>query len=214
LTGMAAHPCIAVTAVTAQDDAGVQAVHPVPPDVVAAQIRAAGRVDAIKLGMLVNADTIGAVAAALPRAPLVIDPVLRSSSGAALLDDAGLGALLSLLVPRATVLTPNLPELAAIADRDGAPDHSAARRALFARGCKALLVKGGHAPDRDFCEDRLYLPDGTMRRFRGPRLAGTLRGTGCQLGSALAVALAGGAALPDAVARARDGVARRFATQA
>lgn len=218
VSGMGAHGCIAVTAVTAQDDAGLLAVHPVPPDMVARQIRAAGDVGAVKLGMLRGADTIRAVAAALPSAPLVIDPVLRTSSGGALLDGAGLNALLTDLLPRAAVLMPNLPELDAIGACLGTAclgtrGRDATIAALLGRGCGALLVKGGHADDPGTCTDRLFLPGAAEQRFSGPRLPGTLRGTGCQLASAVAAGLAAGEALPAAIRRARALVADRFAAR-
>lgn len=213
---LGAAPCVAVTAVTAQTDAAVHAVHPVPCNDVAAQVRAAGRVDAVKVGMLGAADIVVSVAQALPSAPLVLDPVLVSSSGYALLDDAGLDALISGLLPRTTVLTPNLPELRVLSARLGIAEHADEGdgvRALIRRGCGAVLVKGGHAQAGSFCEDRLYLASGEMLRFRGPRFGTALRGTGCQLASAIAVALARDVDLGMAVSEARALVASRFRAQ-
>ncbi|WP_054301666.1 bifunctional hydroxymethylpyrimidine kinase/phosphomethylpyrimidine kinase [Gemmobacter sp. LW-1] len=205
-TGMGAHACIAVTAVTAQTDAGVLASHPVSPETVAAQIRAAGRVDAVKIGMLASAAIVEAVAAALPQAPVVLDPVLASSSGHPLLDPQGVAALLRLLLPRVTLLTPNLPELQALTT----PGLEAAQvQTLRDRGCAAVLVKGGHAETAD-CEDRLYAARRGPHCYSGPRYPASLRGTGCTLASAIAVALARGEPLPRAIGTARDVLRARF----
>ncbi|MCB2130543.1 MAG: hydroxymethylpyrimidine/phosphomethylpyrimidine kinase [Rhodobacteraceae bacterium] len=211
--GMGAETCIAVTAVTAQTDARVTAVEMMPPALVAEQIRAAGGVDAVKIGMLGSAPSVAAVARHLPDAPLVLDPVLASSSGRALLDGPGLGALIADLLPRTTLLTPNLPELRRLARHLGVGDEgdeAAAVRALLSRGCGAVLVKGGHAGPGPFCEDRLYLADGTIRRFSGPRHDIALRGTGCQIASAIAVGIARTGDLRAAVHEARSLVMERF----
>ncbi|OWU67059.1 hypothetical protein ATO2_16720 [Roseovarius sp. 22II1-1F6A] len=210
---MGAETCIAVTAVTAQTDAAVTAVHPVPPHEVAAQVRAAGRVGAVKIGMLGSAEIVAAVANALPAAPLVLDPVLGSSSGHALLDDQGIDALISDLLPRTTLLTPNLPELQRLSHRLGLGEHvdeATCVSALIARGCQAVLVKGGHAVPGSYCEDRLYLARGAPRMFRGPRYETSLRGTGCQLASAISVTLGEGGDLYAAISKARSLVMSRF----
>lgn len=203
----------AVTAVTAQTDAGVRAIHPIPPETVAAQIRAAGEVGAVKTGMLVDVATVRAVARSLPRAPLVVDPVLAASSGRALLDAAGITALIEHLIPRATLLTPNLPEFARLTRHLGA-DGSEAQgiRALLALGCGAVLLKGGHARG-ETCEDRLFprsAPDDPIR-FSGPRHPVSLRGSGCRLATAIAVRLAAGEGLAAAAADARRTLDTAFA---
>lgn len=203
---------VAVTAVTAQSVTEVSAVHPVPPEVVAAQIAAAGPVAAVKIGMLGTTPIVEAVAAALPDVPCVIDPVLRSSSGRDLLDRDGLDLLLACLVPRATVITPNLPELAALADRLGltARDERTCVDALLGRGCHAVLVKGGHSKHPDISEDRLYIGDAPPLSFAAPRIGMTLRGTGCQLASAIASYPLRRDNLPEAVAAAKSRVQSRF----
>ena len=119
LTRLEARALCAITAVTAQSDASVRAVQVVPAELVRAQIAAAfatARVDAIKIGMLATAATVQAVAASLPAdgPPIVLDPVLVATSGGELLDRGGREALRTLLLPRATVLTPNIPEAAAL----------------------------------------------------------------------------------------------------
>lgn len=213
--GMGAETCVAVTAVTAQTDARVSAVRLMPADLVAEQVQAPPHVDAIKIGMLGSAPVVAAVARCLPNAPLVLDPVLASSSGRALLDDPGLEALVADLLPRTALLTPNMPELRMLSRRLGlgpGSDEAACAQALMRRGCKAVLVKGGHAAPGALCEDRLYLGDGTVERFSGPRYGFSLRGTGCQIASAIAVALCAGNDLPTAVSLARRNVLARFQT--
>jgi hydroxymethylpyrimidine/phosphomethylpyrimidine kinase len=206
---------VAVTAVTAQSDGRVAAVLPMPPELVAAQIglAAEGGISAAKLGMLANGAVVRAVASTLPLGVLlVLDPVLQASSGGPLLDEAGCLAMLGLLLPRTSVLTPNLPELGILACRLGlaaAPEAEVAT-ALLARGVGAVLVKGGHDSAADFCEDRLYRPGQAVARFRSRRWPGTLRGTGCQLASAIAVGLSAGLGLAEAVAGGKSQIEKRF----
>jgi len=214
-TQMGAETCIAVTAVTAQTDAALSAVHRVPPKEVAAQVRAAGRVGAVKIGMLGSAEIVAAVAEALPSAPLVLDPVLVSSSGHALLFEPGMDTLITNLLPLTTLLTPNLPELRMLSLRLGLGenvDEGTRVCALIERGCRAVLVKGGHAEPGLYCEDRLYLASGALQIFRGPRYDFSLRGTGCQLASAISVSLGDGGDLHTAVSKARTLVMSRFHT--
>lgn len=210
---LGAEACLAVTAVTAQTDEAVHAVRLMDPADVALQVKAAGEVGAVKIGILGSAEVASAVAEVLPSVPLVLDPVLASSSGAALLEEKGVDTLIAELLPRTTLLTPNLPEFEMLAARLGIAEYAEEGervRALIRCGCGAVLVKGGHAEDADFCEDRLYLPSGELTRFRGPRFGFPLRGTGCQLASAIAVGLAKGVDLGTAVEDARASVASRF----
>lgn len=217
-TQLGARYRVALTAVTAQSDQRVSAVHQVPVAVLADQIAIAAEsgLGAIKIGMLGWADTVIAVARSLPEVPLVLDPVLCASSGRALIDSAGLAAVLRHLVPRATALTPNLPELAVLGAALGL-GHDAAEAdivtGLLALGCGAVLVKGGHAADPALCEDRLYQPGLPPQRFSAPRLPGTARGTGCELASALAIGLARAQPLETAVERAKALVLARLALQ-
>lgn len=203
---------VAVTAVTAQTDRAVTAIQPVAPEVVAAQIAAAGPVGAVKLGMLATGAVARMVAAHLPAAPLVLDPVLIASSGGALLDAGGFVVMLTELLPRAALVTPNLPELTALARGLGCLDVDEAGQvaALLRTGCGAVLVKGGHADDPKISEDRLYQSGQPPATFGARRVATTLRGTGCQLASAIAGRLAQGDDLTTAVAAAKAQVQRRF----
>ncbi|MGH8261627.1 MAG: bifunctional hydroxymethylpyrimidine kinase/phosphomethylpyrimidine kinase, partial [Steroidobacteraceae bacterium] len=158
LADLGADALCAVTAVTAQSDRRVAAVHPVPPDIIRSQIEAAFETrapDVVKIGMLVDRRTVEVVAAALESFALgsgliVLDPVLVSSSGGILLDDEGLAVLRERLLPRVTLLTPNVPEAAALLDEKPAASASAldaqAQR-LLDLGPRAVLLKGGHAPE-------------------------------------------------------------------
>jgi len=204
----------AITALTVQNTTGVQAVHPVAPELVAAQVDAVLDdlpIDAVKLGLLGSADTVRAVAASLARGahgPLVLDPVLRASDGTGLLNTAGLVALRETLLPLADVLTPNLPEAAALlawpADEVRA-DPERACRALLELGPRAVLLKGGHAGGSQ-SEDLLW--DGAeLVRLSARRIdSRNTHGTGCVLSSALAAHLARGASLHDAARGAKTTV--------
>ncbi|WP_460275395.1 bifunctional hydroxymethylpyrimidine kinase/phosphomethylpyrimidine kinase [Celeribacter sp. ULVN23_4] len=210
---MGAETSIAVTAVTAQTDANVSAVQMMSPELVGEQVKVASCVDAVKIGMLGAAPVVRAVARGLPDAPLVLDPVIASSSGRVLLDNTGIDALISDLLPHTTLITPNLPELRMLSDRLGLRDDSdegTCVEALLACGCGAVLVKGGHAELGSLCEDRLYQANGDMQIFSGPRYDFSLRGTGCQIASAIAVTLAQNRDLPEAVRQARALVMLRF----
>jgi len=203
--------CTAITAVTAQDTGAVYRVDVLPAAAVAAQMRAVLGdlpVRAVKTGMLARAEIVRAVAEVLgehPHVPLVVDPVLRSTSGRALLDAAGAAALRKTLLPRAALVTPNLPEAAALLGPAGAARASSPREAAPALADAlgvAVLVKGGHAPRGPaessapgVVEDALALPGrGVVEVFAAPRVESrATRGTGCTLASAIAANLALGA---------------------
>ncbi|MBF0864229.1 MAG: bifunctional hydroxymethylpyrimidine kinase/phosphomethylpyrimidine kinase [Gluconobacter potus] len=206
---------IAVTAVTAQTDREVLAVEPVSPEMLAAQIDAAleGGIGAVKIGVLCNAALIRSVAGRLPDVPIVLDPVVCSSSGHALLEPEAIITLIDLLLPRATVLTPNLPELAALKSAlqmNSASEHIDIVKAILERGCQSVLVKGGHDGHPELSTDILYQEALPSLSFCSPRYQFDLRGTGCHLASGLAAALAEGKTLPEAIKVARHGLAERF----
>jgi hydroxymethylpyrimidine/phosphomethylpyrimidine kinase len=195
VTMLGGHAMTAVTAVTAQNTIGVQAVHPIPTGMVVAQIESCIGdigVDAIKIGMIGSAETANAVAGLLEGlgVPIVFDPVMVATSGAPLADAPTIAAF-ARLVARATVVTPNLPELAAL----GGEALLAARA--------AVLVKGGHAEGEQLT-DRLVDASGEIARWSDLRIdTRHTHGTGCTLASAIAVGLGEGMALVDAIARAR-----------
>jgi hydroxymethylpyrimidine/phosphomethylpyrimidine kinase len=211
VTALGGYAMTAVTALTAQDTTGVHGVVPVEPGFIRLQMRAVlGDLgaDVVKTGMLGDAAAVAAVAETLsalaPGIPLVVDPVMVAKGGATLLSIDAVAALKALLLPQATLLTPNLPEAEAllgypIADVD---EMQAAGRELRAQGAAAVLVKGGHlAGDRLF--DVLVGPDG-VEIFEGARIATRhTHGTGCTLASAIATGLGQGLRLSMAVTRAR-----------
>jgi hydroxymethylpyrimidine/phosphomethylpyrimidine kinase len=210
VTALGGYAATAITAVTVQNTLGVTAVHPIPPEVIAAQARAVlGDIgaDAVKTGMLGDVVTVELVARLLDEAqvPAVIDPVMVAKGGAALLAEAAAGAVRSLLIPRAAVLTPNAPEAAALTGLavTTTDDLRRAGAALLAAGAGAVLMKGGHVPG-DRVVDVLMTPAGETA-FEGERIESRhTHGTGCTLASACAVGLAQGLPLVEAVARAWD----------
>ena len=208
ITALGGYAASAVTAVTVQDTMGVRAIHPIPPPIIAAQIRAVLAdigADAIKTGMLGDAAAIEAVAEALadwPDIPLVVDPVMVATSGAALI---GVGALhpLRQLIARAALVTPNAPEAEALTGIAvaTADDLRRAGERLLTSGVRAVLMKGGHVPG-DSVIDLLMTPAGETI-LEGPRIVTRhTHGTGCTLASACAVGLAQGLSLEQAVTRA------------
>ncbi len=214
LAQLHAEALCAVTAVTAQSDAELSAVHLVPPQVVRAQIETAlssGRVRAVKIGMLGTGETVAAVAAALAAhaaLPLVLDPVLAATSGGALLDAGGRQALCGLLLPKVLLLTPNIPEAAAllgVAPAASVEQLQQQGQALLARGLHAVLMKGGHGAGAE-ATDVLLMRGAAPRTFTALRLARGRRGTGCVLSTAIAAGLAAGLELTEACARAKGQV--------
>jgi hydroxymethylpyrimidine/phosphomethylpyrimidine kinase len=204
------HGMTAITALTAQSTVGVTGIHPVPGDFIVAQVRAVAEdigVDAVKIGMLGTADTVRAVRAALdqlePGTPVVLDPVMVAESGAVLLDEDARAAIAEELLPRVTVITPNLPEARVLAG-DGEPEDLVRR--LHALGPEAVVLTGGH---RAAATDLFYDGD-TLEHITGERHPdGAAHGSGCTHSSALAAHLALGAT-PLEAARA----AKRIASEA
>jgi hydroxymethylpyrimidine/phosphomethylpyrimidine kinase len=202
------HGMTAITAITVQNTVGVSAVHPIPPEIIIGQVRAVSQdigVDAVKIGMLGDRVTIEAVARAvheLPATtPVVLDPVMVAESGAQLLDPAARDTLIELLVPRATVVTPNVAEAQALAGALDEDDIAALARRIHALGPDAVVVTGGHreeAVDLFFAGERpVELP--------GPRHpGGAAHGSGCTHSSVLAARLAHGDELLEAARAAKD----------
>lgn len=209
---------VAVTAVTVQTHHGVQHVDAIPPERVAQQMRAAlkaNHVDAIKIGMLATAATITAVASVLtdhPDIPVVLDPVLASTSGGVLLAPNAKASLHRLFL-QCALITPNLPELSYLtASAGGEPTEDAIAQAqeLVAAGVQAVLIKGGHGDGLESV-DILVQAGHAVERFAAPRLAASMRGTGCMLASAIAARLAFGDNLVTAVSAAKAFVHDRLA---
>ncbi len=189
------HGTTAITALTAQNTVGVEDVHAVPPEFIRAQVRAVAAdlgVDAVKIGMVGTAAAARAVAAALDElpgdVPVVLDPVMVAESGAALLDEDAREALVAELVPRASVVTPNLAEARVLAGSAEGPEE-ALPAAVAALGARCVVVTGGH---RAQAAD-LFFDGETLTAIPGPRHPdGAAHGSGCTHSSALAAGLARG----------------------
>ena len=209
VTMLGGHAMTAVTAITAQNTTGVSAVHPVPTEMILAQIEAVIAdigVDAVKIGMIGGAFAAEQVASRLerlkaeqPGLPIVFDPVMVATSGSPLADETTIAAF-GRLMDVATIATPNLPELKRLTSEED--PVSAALHLVGQHGC-AVLIKGGH-DEGEALADALIETD-NMTSWQGQRIDTTsTHGTGCTLASAIALFLAQGASLADAVARARE----------
>jgi hydroxymethylpyrimidine/phosphomethylpyrimidine kinase len=206
-----AHGMTAITALTAQNTTGVDAIVATPPEMIVAQVRSVASdigVDAVKIGMLGDEPTIDAVVESLDLieqyrrgVPVVVDPVMVSESGATLLEPNAKAALIERILPRATVVTPNLWEALELAGRSGDVRSEELGEAILALGPRAVIVTGGHVNDG---ADVLVDDDGAIR-IDGPRYPdGAAHGSGCTHSSALAALLARGMDLPDAARWARE----------
>lgn len=201
----------ALTAITAQNTIGVTAVQALSADLVTAQIEAVAgdmKIDAVKTGMLASSAIVEAVAAAIQSLELpsvVVDPVMIAKSGDRLFDEEALAALRSELLPRARVVTPNVPEAEVIAGMriTSLDDAREAARRIHKLGAASVVIKGGHLPG-DEAIDLLF--DGrTFAEYRTPRIdTRNTHGTGCTFASAIAAYLALGHTLPEAVGKAKE----------
>jgi hydroxymethylpyrimidine/phosphomethylpyrimidine kinase len=208
-----------VTALTAQNTKGVAVIHLVPPAFVTAQLDAVFSdldVTAVKIGMVAQLAAIDAIVAGLVRwSPkhVVLDPVMVATSGDRLLDVDAVAALRTKLIPRASLITPNLPEAAALLDEAVAESEAAIEsqgRLLLAMGCRAVLIKGGHGQGAE-STDYLFSGDGIVA-FAAPRIATqNTHGTGCSLSSAIAAGVAKGEDLETAVRHAKTWISAAIA---
>jgi hydroxymethylpyrimidine/phosphomethylpyrimidine kinase len=208
LASLGCHPLSVLTAVSAQDTRGVEALLAIEPEWITRQARlvlADIPAAAFKIGVLGSARNAQAVAAILarhPRTPVVLDPVLASARGDPLSDSETVQAVRSALLPLTTVLTPNSTEARRLTL--AAPDAglAACARTLTELGCKYVLITGTHEPGADVV-NTLYGASGKLREDRWPRLAGEYHGSGCTLASAVAAFIAKGLAVEDAVREAQ-----------
>jgi len=208
-----------ITALTAQNTQGVRGIHPVPSDFVTAQMDAVFDdldVAALKIGMVAELSIIEAIAAALSRwtpAHIVLDPVMVATSGDRLLSSDAVSALRRHLIPKASLITPNLPEAAALLEEPIASDETSITnqgRRLLAMGAAAVLIKGGHGQGAESI-DYLFVGGG-VTALPAPRIATkNTHGTGCSLSSAIAAGLAKGEPLEQAVRGAKTWITAAIA---
>jgi hydroxymethylpyrimidine/phosphomethylpyrimidine kinase len=202
------HGLSAITAVTAQNTLGVDAVHRLPASMLGAQLKAVFadfRIGAVKIGMLASANLARETARVLhehPRVPVVLDPVLVATTGAALAREDLAESMRRHLFARADLLTPNIPEAETLLGRPlrGRDDMHDAAAALLEHGARAVLLKGGHLPGGDIAD--LLLTRDAQHWFHQRRIRGESHGTGCSLAAAIAAGLASGLALEAAVEQA------------
>lgn len=200
-----------ITALTAQNTQGVQGIHDVPADFIAAQMDSVFsdlKVDAVKIGMLSQVGVIETVAAGIERhgiSRVVLDPVMVAASGDRLLSEDAIAALRTVLLPHAAIVTPNLPEAAAILGEEVAQDEQTMLdqgKRILAMGPSAVLIKGGHGSGPESTD--LLIESTNVHRFPAPRIATkNTHGTGCTLSSAIAAKLAQGTTLHPAVEAAK-----------
>ena len=214
VTMLGGYAATAITAITVQNTLGVSAIHPVPQAIIAGQIEAVLSdigADAIKIGMLGDTPTIETVAACLSglSIPIILDPVMVAKGGAALLEGDATWALVERLLPLATLLTPNVPELEILTESEVADeaDMLLAAQELLARGPRAVLAKGGHLEGVNVVD--WLVSHNLQQRFEDTRIASRFHpahthGTGCTLSSAVATLLGSGLTLADAVMGARS----------
>lgn len=211
VTALGAFAATAITAVTVQDTNGVSGIHAIPPEIIAAQIRVVLKdlgADAIKTGMLASVPVIEIVMATLADCantiPLVVDPVMVAKGGASLLERDAVNALIKNVLPKAILITPNLPEAEALTGRNinSAQSMREAVKHLRDLGPTAVLLKGGHLPGEDLID--IYSgPEGTQE-WRSVRIATRhTHGTGCTLASAIATGFAQSMSAIDSISRAR-----------
>ena len=221
-TAFGVYGCCVITALTAQNTQGVSAVEVTAPALIAGQMRAVLddlKVGAAKTGMLASRVVVEAVAQGLqahPTLPLVVDPVMVATSGDRLIDDDAVEAVKALIFPRATLITPNLPEAARLLGSglaDGEPAALHQLEALARLSAAAVLLKGGHGSGSE-AVDLLWV-DGCVVRLASPRIATmNTHGTGCTLSAAIAALLAMGIGLEAAVGRAKTFVHQAIAAGA
>jgi hydroxymethylpyrimidine/phosphomethylpyrimidine kinase len=201
------HGMTAITAITAQNTVAVEAVESIPPEMIIAQVRAVAEdigVDAVKIGMLGNAATVAAVVEALGyvgEAPVVLDPVMVAESGARLLDDEAIDALVEKLLPLVAIATPNIPEARVLSGLDDDASQEDLARAVQVLGPRAVVVTGGHST----ALVDLFFDGNEPIEIPGERHPGeAAHGSGCTHSSSIAAFLARGAEPLQAAAAARQ----------
>lgn len=216
ISAMGCFAASAITAVTVQNTLGVEAVHPIPLDILRGQIDAVLSdigADAVKIGMLHSAEVVEVVTEALERhniTNVVLDPVMVSTSGHRLIEESAIDTLRSVLLPRSRVITPNLPEAEILLGHaiSSAEEFPAAARELSQGGKVSVLLKAGHLTDGDVVDVFYNAEEDTLTPLHSKRITTpNTHGTGCTLSSALAAALARGMQLTEAAEAAKEYIA-------
>lgn len=220
VTVLGGYAATAITALTAQNTNGVQAVHAVPVKFIAEQIKSVLtdiEIDVIKTGMLNKAEVIETVADTIKNygndIPIVLDPVMVAKGGAKLLDKKAIASLKKLLIPMAVMVTPNIPEAEALTGMEikNSDDMEVAGKKIIEMGAQSVLVKGGHLQESEVVD--VLITTKVLRHFTGTRIeTKNTHGTGCTLASAIATYLAQKESFEDAVLKARDYVRRAIET--
>jgi hydroxymethylpyrimidine/phosphomethylpyrimidine kinase len=214
LASMGCHPVSVVTAITIQDTMGVEEIQPIDGEWVADQARSILEdmpVAAFKIGVLGSVEAVAAVAEVVsdyPEIPLILDPVLASGRGDELASDEMITAIRELLIPQATIITPNSMEARRLAGDDADDDNDSpsleeCARRILASGCEYVLITGTHENTEDVT-NILYNEEGVVRSDAWPRLPGTYHGSGCTLASAMAATIANGVDMQEAVRDAQE----------
>ena len=214
-SALGAYGCSVITALTAQNTQGVQAILDVSADFIKAQLDSVFSdiaVNAVKIGMLSQSEVIRTVRDGLDQygvERLIVDPVMVATSGDKLLRDDAINTLKEWLIPKATIITPNLPEAAVLLDcpiPDDMADMEAMLVPLYNLGCQSVLLKGGHLSDNESID--LFYDGDNVHYLASPRYpTRNTHGTGCTLSAAITARLASGLALPEAVAQAKAYIA-------
>ena len=202
----------AITSITAQNTLGVRGIQAVLPEILKGQIDAVFEdftIDAVKTGMLHNIDAIKVTVESIDKYQpqwVVVDPVMISTSGSKLLQDDAIESMIDLLFPRSSIITPNIPEAEFLSGLKitSTDDMSIAAERLFEKGCRAVLIKGGHL-NGERMTDQLFMKDQSPISFQSETIqTNNTHGTGCTLSSAIAASLALGESLPNAVRKAKE----------
>ena len=213
ISALGGYAASAITAVTVQNTVGVNAIHPIPADIVRGQIDAVMTdicPKAIKIGMINDVEIVKVIAEAIQTyhpQHVVFDPVMISTSGYKLIEDEAIDAIKKYLIPLATIITPNLNEAKVLYDKElnNIDDMKAAAKVLLGMGCKSILIKGGHLEGNLMCDILQTDDHNEPYMFCAQKVESrNTHGTGCTLSSAIATCLALGMELPDAVASAKD----------
>lgn len=217
ISALGAYAASAITAITVQNTCGVTDIHPIPPHYVKGQIDAVMtdiNPNAIKIGMINDVEIVKVIAESIRRYKpqyVVFDPVMVSTSGCKLIEDDAIEAITSILMPLATIITPNLSEAKAMTGKplSTVEEMKSAGKELLVYGCQSVLIKGGHLDGNDMCDVLATKKETEPYIFKANKIdSNNTHGTGCTLSSAIATFLALGKGLPEAVKLAKEYVSK------